>query len=88
MKALINAVEVAHAARAAKQFGLTFGEASFDLDKLREWTGSVVSGLTAGIQALLDKRGVQIVRGRARFSGPRSLELTGSDVAGIDLVAA
>jgi len=83
-KALISAVEVANAAQAAKQFGLTFVAASFELDKLRSWTKSVVSGLTKGVRFLLEKRGVQIIRGRARFTGANSLDIDGSDVGGVD----
>ncbi len=83
-KALIHAVELREAARHARQIGLTFGEASVDLDKLRAWTGSVVDGLVQGIQGLLKRRGIEVVHGRARFTGNRSLAVEGSDVTGVD----
>lgn len=82
-KALIHAVEVLHQARAAKAMGITFKELALDLDGLRQWTSSVVEGLTGGIQQLLKRRGVEVVRGRARFAGSHQLALENSDVAGV-----
>jgi dihydrolipoamide dehydrogenase len=89
-KALINAVEVAHNARLAERFGLSFGEVRIELDKLRAFTKGVVDNLTGGVAGLLKRRGVTVVRGRARFDGPSSLRIeapTGSeknpDVGGI-----
>jgi dihydrolipoamide dehydrogenase len=83
-KALINAVEVARAAREGAAFGLVVDGLRFDLAALREWTRGVVSGLAGGVETLLRKRGVEVVRGRARFDGRRSLALAGSEVTGID----
>ncbi len=83
-KALIHAVELCDAARRAREIGLTFGEAKVDLDRLRAWTASVVSGLSQGVEGLLKRRGVEVVRGRARFHGPRSIAIEGSEVTGVD----
>ena len=83
-KALIHVVELAAAARDAAKAGLTFDNLTIDPRALRDWTASVVDGLTQGIGGLLKRRGVEVVRGRARFDSPRSLILENSDVAGID----
>jgi len=83
-KALINAVELADAARAAAKAGLNFTDLAIDPEKLRQWTESVVDGLTKGVGGLLKRRGVEVVHGRARFEGPRSLMLENSNVAGVD----
>jgi dihydrolipoamide dehydrogenase len=83
-KVLINAVEVAQTAKAAAAFGLTCGDIKFDLDKLRGWKDSVVAKLTSGISLLLKKRGVEIIKGRARFTGTSSLAIEGGSVAGVD----
>ena len=83
-KALINVVEIADAARNASKAGLTFGDLKIDPAALREWTASVVDGLTKGIDGLLKRRGVEVVHGRARFDGPNSLALENSDVANVD----
>ncbi|MGD2107820.1 MAG: dihydrolipoyl dehydrogenase [Phycisphaerae bacterium] len=83
-KALINFVELASAARDAAKAGLTFENLTIDPRALRDWTESVIDGLTGGIGTLLKKRGVEVIRGRAKFDGPKSLILENSDTAGID----
>lgn len=83
-KTLIQAVELVDAARHAGQMGLTFGEARVDLDGLRAWTRGAMSDLTRGVRRLLQGRGVELVKGRARLTGPHALSLEGGEVSGID----
>jgi len=66
-KALINFVELASAARDAAKAGLTFENLKIDPRALRDWTESVIESLTGGVGALLEKRGVEVIRGRAKF---------------------
>ena len=82
-KALINAVELAHSARDAAKIGLEVGEIRVDPDKLRKWTQEVVDTLTGGIAGLLAKRGVEVVKGYARFVGTHELSIEGGEVNGI-----
>ncbi len=82
-KTLIHAVEVIDGAARAKKMGITFGAPKIDLDGLRSFKEGVVSGLSNGVRTLLKQRGIEVVRGRARFTGPGSLAIEGSDVAGI-----
>ena len=86
-KALINAVELAHTARNAGKIGLTFEGLRVDPAGLREWTDSVVRKLTGGIRGLLERRGVDLVRGRARLVSRNSLSLEGGEISGIDFRA-
>ena len=83
-KTLISAVEVIKAARSAKQFGLSFSEMQTDLKVLRNWTDSVVSSLATGVDRLLQRRGVEWIRGRARFESNRALIIQGADVGAMD----
>jgi len=83
-KVLINAVEVAETAKAAASLGLSYKDVQFDLDKLRGWTDSVVTKLTGGVNTLLKKRGVEVIKGRARFESNKSLAIEGGEVSGID----
>jgi len=83
-KAIIHAVELAEAARDAKRIGLSFQGVTLDHRALRQWTDTVVEGLTRGVAGLLEKRGVNVIRGRALLDGPRSLRLEGSEVSGVD----
>ncbi|MCK4872074.1 MAG: dihydrolipoyl dehydrogenase [Phycisphaerales bacterium] len=83
-KALINMVELAGAAREASKAGLTFKELTIDHEVLRQWTASVVDGLTSGVADLLKKRGVEVIHGLARFDSPNSLAIEGADTSAID----
>jgi dihydrolipoamide dehydrogenase len=82
-KTLIHAVEVLHGAATAKKMGISFAAPSIDLAGLRSWKQGVVDGLSTGVKGLLKQRGIEVVRGRARFAGPRELALEDSDVSGI-----
>ena len=83
-KTLINAVELMDHARAAEQFGLSFKDIAIDENKLREFKQNVVNGLSGGIKILLEKRGVEIIHGHARFQNSKSLSIEGGEVSGID----
>ncbi|MDH3285466.1 MAG: dihydrolipoyl dehydrogenase [Acidobacteriota bacterium] len=83
-KTLIHAVEVFHTAEDARQMGLTFSDLAIDADALRSFKQSVLDKLAQGTAGLLKSRGVEVVKGRARFDGASSLALEGSDVAGIE----
>ncbi len=83
-KTLIHAVELAEAARNAHKLGLTFKELQVDPAGLRQWTETVVGDLSKGVDSLLRRRGVEVVRGRARLDGERSLAIEGGEVSGVD----
>jgi dihydrolipoamide dehydrogenase len=79
-KALINAVEAVENARAAKDFGLTFSDLKVEVAVLRQWCRSVVEGLAKGVRDLLQRRGVEVITGRARFQSNRVLAIEGGGV--------
>jgi dihydrolipoamide dehydrogenase len=76
-KTLIGAVELIDAAERAKKMGLTFGKPAIDTEALRAYTRDVIDKLSGGIAALLKRRGVEVVHGRARFTGLNTLTLDG-----------
>jgi dihydrolipoamide dehydrogenase len=55
---------------------IRFGEPEIDLEKLRAWKSSVVEQLTSGLAKMAKQRGVEVVQGSARFSGPHELEIS------------
>ena len=83
-KTLISAVELISEARNARHFGLTFSDIKTDLEALRNWTGSVIDKLAKGVERLLQKRGVELLTGRARFENNRAVLIEGSDVGAIE----
>lgn len=83
-KSMINAVEIRENALRGAEMGLSVGETSIDPAKLRAWTDGVVGTLSSGVDALLKRRGVEVMHGRARFSGPNQLVVTGEGLATLD----
>jgi dihydrolipoamide dehydrogenase len=83
-KTLIHAVELADSARQAEKFGLSFSGLKVDPRALIQWTDTVVDGLSRGVGALLKKRGVEVIRGRATFESDQLLRVEGGDVSGVE----
>ena len=83
-KTLIQAVELLDAAKEAHKMGITFSDVQVDPAVLRSWTRKAVADLTRGVRGLLKARGIEIIHGRGRFSGPHTMELEGGEVSGID----
>ncbi len=78
-KALLHAAHVIESAAAMAENGVLFGEPHVDRGKLRDWKNRVVKKLTNGIALLAKQRKVDIIQGEAKFTGPHTLEISGSD---------
>jgi len=76
-KALLHVADVIEQARALREHGVDFGEPRVDLDRVRAYKDGIVGKLTAGLAALARARGVNVVRGRGRFTGPNELVADG-----------
>ncbi len=79
-KALLHVAHLMEDAQLAGEFGVTFGPPRVELDKLRAWKQSVVERLCGGINLLASKRGVRVIRGRARFEDSRTVRVDGDGV--------
>ena len=77
-KALLHVAKLLHEAQAAREWGVRFNKPRIDLDRLRSWKDGVVSRMTGGLGTLSAQRKVDYMQGRARFSGPGTLLVTGS----------
>lgn len=74
-KALLHAARVLTDARAATRWGVSFGEPTVDIARLRAWKDEVVSKLTGGLSLLAKQRSVTCVQGRAAFADARTLQV-------------
>ena len=73
--------QAAFANREAEHIGITFTPPKVDLQKLGEWKGQVVSTLVGGIENLLEKNGVEVLRARGQIAGNgRILLSTGEEL--------
>ena len=82
-KALLFVSQLLGEARRAQEFGIHFGDPEIDVKTLRKWKEGVVSQLTGGLADLAKRRGVQFVRGSARFENSQSLVLEESEISRI-----
>jgi dihydrolipoamide dehydrogenase len=69
-KALVSATKLVERASTADEMGIVFGAPTIDLSKLATWKAGVVSTLVGGIETLLDKNGVELLRAEGRLDGP------------------
>lgn len=78
-KALLNAAHTITAAKESAHRGISFGEPSIDLERLRAWKNSILEKLGAGIAGLAKMRGVTVVQGRGYFEDSSTLRIETSD---------
>ncbi|MBN2012292.1 dihydrolipoyl dehydrogenase [candidate division KSB1 bacterium] len=57
----------------ASEMGITVKEIRVDLAKLHSWKAGIVQRLRNGVETLLQKNGVELIRGEAIFSEPGKL---------------
>jgi dihydrolipoamide dehydrogenase len=79
-KALLHASHLYHQIRTeGPEIGVNAPDVTFDLEKMQDWKVSVIAKERQGVATLLKAAGVQVLPGEARFTGPRSAELTAPD---------
>ena len=74
-KALLHAAKVIDEAAHATALGITFGDPTIDLAKLRGFKQRAVGQLTKGLAGMAKQRGVRVVHGSGRFVSPNELEI-------------
>ncbi|UMG92708.1 dihydrolipoyl dehydrogenase [Nocardioides sp. TF02-7] len=78
-KALLHAAEVADAAREADTFGVLAKLDGVDAAGVRSYADGVVNRLFKGLTGLVRSRGIRVVEGTGRLTGPREVTVTGAD---------
>lgn len=75
-KALLHVAAVMEEAHAASAVGVTYGQPSVDIDKIRAFKDNTVKKLTQGVAGMAKGRKVSVIQGEAQFSGQNSLRVT------------
>ncbi|HOX07561.1 MAG TPA: dihydrolipoyl dehydrogenase [Planctomycetota bacterium] len=78
-KTLIESARAVHLARSGKSLGFSAAEVAPDLPAMVERKRRVVSTLEKGVAALLKKRGVEVLAGRARLTAAGAAEVVARD---------
>ena len=87
-KALLHAAEVAESARESEQFGVKATFDGIDMAGVNAYKDGVVSRLFKGLTGLIKSRGITVVEGEGRLTGPRSVEVGGTTYTGKHVVLA
>lgn len=74
-KALLHTAHVLEDAQNMATHGVTFGEPTIDLDKVRAHKDNVVGKLTGGIAMMAKARKVKVVNGYGKFTGTHTVEV-------------
>ena len=78
-KALLHSAKVIDEAKSMDTHGVSFGEPTIDIDKIRAYKDSVVGQLTKGLSGMAKMRKVTVVQGTAAFTSSNSIEVRNSD---------
>ena len=78
-KALLHVAKLLDEAHQAKDWGIEFGAAKIDLNRLRSFKENVVKKLTGGLGVLSKQRKVRYVQGRAAFENSTTLNVSKTD---------
>jgi dihydrolipoyl dehydrogenase len=76
-------VQTAHAIHDARdtfgKLGVAVGEPSLDFGVAAQWKDAVVDQMTGGVASLFKANGVEWVRGKGRFTGPKAIAVEGAE---------
>ena len=87
-KALLHAAEVADSSRESEQFGVQATFEGIDMAGVNKYKDGVVGGLYKGLQGLIRSRGITVVAGEGRLSGPRTVTVGDDTYTGANVVLA
>ncbi len=87
-KALLHAAEVADAARESEKFGVQASLDGIDMAGVNAYKDGVVSRLFKGLTGLVKGRGITVIEGAGRLTGPRKVTVDGTTYSGRHLVLA
>jgi dihydrolipoamide dehydrogenase len=82
-KTLLYLAELIHDAGRSNSMGVTFGHPQIDLETIRKWKQQVIDSLADGLVTLSNKRGVQLIQGRAVFEGPDQARVYDAEISHI-----
>ncbi len=87
-KALLHAAEVADGARESAQFGVQATFEGIDMAGVNSYKDGVVQRLYKGLTGLIKGRGITVIEGAGRLTGPREVTVEGTAYTGDHVVLA
>jgi dihydrolipoamide dehydrogenase len=87
-KALLHAGEIADGARESATFGVNATFEGIDMAGVHKYKDGVVSKNWKGLQGLIKSRGIEIVEGSGRLTGPKTVTVGDDTYTGANVVLA
>jgi dihydrolipoyl dehydrogenase len=87
-KALLHAAEVADSTRESEQFGIKASLDGIDMAGVNAYKDGVVQRLFKGLTGLITGRGITVIEGAGRLTGPRDVTVDGTTYSGDHVVLA
>jgi dihydrolipoamide dehydrogenase len=87
-KALLHAAEVADSVRDSARFGVSATLEGVDMGGVNTYKDGVVSKLFSGLTGLVRSRGITVVEGVGRLTGPHTVDVDGRVLTGTSVVLA
>ncbi len=87
-KALLHAAEIADSTRDSAEFGVRATLEGIDMAGVNSYKDGVVSRLFKGLAGLIKSRGITVIEGAGRLTGPKQVTVDGVDYTGSAVVLA
>jgi dihydrolipoamide dehydrogenase len=87
-KALLHAGEIADAARESAQFGVNASFEGIDMAGVHKYKDGVIGKNWKGLQGLIRSRGITIVEGEGRLTGPKQVTVSDQTYTGANVILA
>jgi dihydrolipoamide dehydrogenase len=78
-KALIANAHYYEKAKHMADHGIVVDKITVEPNKMQDWKNGIVKKLTTGVRGLLKSNGSEILEGRGKLVGPKTVEVTGKD---------
>jgi dihydrolipoamide dehydrogenase len=82
-KTFLYLSELIFDAAKAGSMGITFDKPHIDLDAIRSWKANVIDQMANGLVSLNNRRGVQLLQGRAEFESSDTVRIHDSEISHI-----
>jgi dihydrolipoamide dehydrogenase len=87
-KALLHAAEIADGTRASADFGVRASFEGIDMAGVNAYKDGVVSRLFKGLTGIIKSRGISVLEGEGRLTGPKEVTVGGTAYTGRHVVLA
>jgi dihydrolipoamide dehydrogenase len=87
-KALLHAGEIADNVRESETFGVNATFGGIDMAGVHKYKDGVIGKNHKGLSALIKSRGIEIVEGEGRLTGPKTISVNGDTYTGTNVVLA